>query len=257
MKIRAVLFDVYKTLMQLSPPPENAEASWKTLCEKLLGNENSPTLEMLAERCREVIAREHDSAQKNGIASPEIFWPMVVSEALAGFSKLPESEREAFLLAHARLQRTTRIMPGAAEVFQLLCGQKVKLGIVSNAQPYTLHELRDALESVEISVDIFSPELAFWSFENGFSKPDPYVFSLLTARLRLSGIAPEETLVIGDRLDNDILPARAQGFQTWRLANEPEVQNSESANSDEIAKIPTGDFFRLREFLVKECFGVA
>ena len=58
---------------------------------------------------------------------------------------------------------------------------------------------------------MFDPELRFWSFENGFSKPDPHVFRILTARLEARGISPSETLMVGDRFDNDIEPARAHG----------------------------------------------
>jgi len=33
-------------------------------------------------------------------------------------------------------------------------------------------------------------------------------------------VAPQETLMVGDRLDNDIESARAQGWQTWRLSKD-------------------------------------
>jgi len=41
---------------------------------------------------------------------------------------------------------------------------------------------------------------------------------MLTARLEARGISPTETLMVGDRLDNDIEPARAFGWHTWLLA---------------------------------------
>ncbi|HEY5742061.1 MAG TPA: HAD hydrolase-like protein, partial [Terrimicrobiaceae bacterium] len=59
----------------------------------------------------------------------------------------------------------------------------------------------------------------FWSFVHGFSKPDPYVFQILRARLQNRHIEPSETLLIGDREDNDILPARAAGWNTWQFSN--------------------------------------
>jgi ribonucleotide monophosphatase NagD (HAD superfamily) len=45
----------------------------------------------------------------------------------------------------------------------------------------------------------------------------PVLVQSSSARLRAQGIAPGETLMVGDRVDNDIAPARAQGWQTWRL----------------------------------------
>jgi putative hydrolase of the HAD superfamily len=91
------------------------------------------------------------------------------------------------------------------------------LGIASNAQAYTLRELHEALATHAMGLDLFERDLSFWSFEHGFSKPDPHVFRLLTARLRLLGIAPAETLMVGDRADNDLDPARAHGWQTFAI----------------------------------------
>jgi FMN phosphatase YigB (HAD superfamily) len=94
--------------------------------------------------------------------------------------------------------------------------------LASNAQAYTLRELDAALDGSGLSRAIFEPDLCFFSFAHGFSKPDPHVFRLLTARLRARGIPPHETLMVGDRLDNDIAPARTQGWQTWQLKSPPE-----------------------------------
>jgi FMN phosphatase YigB (HAD superfamily) len=44
---------------------------------------------------------------------------------------------------------------------------------------------------------------------------------MLTARLEARGIAPGETVMVGDRLDNDVEPARAFGWQTWLLTPSP------------------------------------
>jgi FMN phosphatase YigB (HAD superfamily) len=66
-------------------------------------------------------------------------------------------------------------------------------------------------------MEYFARELCFWSFEHGFSKPDPHAFRLLTARLEARGLQSSEALMVGDSLENDIEPARAQGWLTWQL----------------------------------------
>jgi FMN phosphatase YigB (HAD superfamily) len=111
------------------------------------------------------------------------------------------------------------------------------MGIASNAQPYTLRELEGALLGRGLSLAVFTPELCFWSFEHGFSKPDPHVVRLLSARLRARGVRPDDTLMVGDRMDNDIEPARAQGWQTWKLAVAPQGPSE-------------GDWDGLRRFIV-------
>jgi len=93
----------------------------------------------------------------------------------------------------------------------------VQFGIASDSQAYTLRELTVALQGNGLDLSMFDAALRFWSFDNGFSKPDPHVFRILSARLEARGIQPAEILMVGDRLDNDIEPARAHGWQTWQL----------------------------------------
>jgi putative hydrolase of the HAD superfamily len=91
------------------------------------------------------------------------------------------------------------------------------LGIASNAQAYTGPELDAGLAEASLTSAVFAPDLVLWSWQLGFSKPDPYFFQVLLARLAARGIAPGEALMVGDRADNDIAPARAAGLMTWHL----------------------------------------
>ena len=87
---------------------------------------------------------------------------------------------------------------------------------------------------------VFEPDLCFWSYRHGFSKPDPHVFRILTARLEARGLRPAEILMVGDRLDNDIEPARAHGWLTWRLAR---------AAQTDVPPPAAGDWVALRRWL--------
>jgi FMN phosphatase YigB (HAD superfamily) len=53
------------------------------------------------------------------------------------------------------------------------------------------------------------------SFELGLEKPDPAIFSIALER---AGCAASEAVMIGDRLDYDICPARMLGWRTIRVA---------------------------------------
>jgi FMN phosphatase YigB (HAD superfamily) len=106
----------------------------------------------------------------------------------------------------------------AAATLAWLRRQGIPLGIASNSQAYTLRELEEALAAHGLSLEAFSSDLCFWSFRQGFSKPDPHVFHSLTHRLAIRGIPPSGILMVGDRLDNDIQPARAFDWQTWQIA---------------------------------------
>lgn len=226
MSIRAVIFDVYTTILEVGPPPADADALWQQLFEEMLGTPPPLNRTQFSIRTAQVIARRHGDARTRGIQWPEIFWPAVVLEVVPDLTRLPEKNLEDFLFRQMQIGRTLQLADGAADCLRWLNKNQRLLGIASNAQAYTLRELDAALAVAWLDLSVFDPELRFWSFENGFSKPDPHVFRILTARLEARGISPAETLMVGDRLDNDIDPARAQGWQTWQLVSHRQDRQS-------------------------------
>jgi FMN phosphatase YigB (HAD superfamily) len=101
---------------------------------------------------------------------------------------LPPAKLETFIFDHAQLGRSLQIMPDCAPVLRECVRRGILLGIVSNAQAYTLREFRLALSHASLDPAIFQADLTFWSFQHGFSKPDPHVFQILGARLQNRGI---------------------------------------------------------------------
>jgi len=217
MKLRAAIFDVYTTILEVGPPPRNADALWQQLFEEMLGKPPPVSRTEFSVRTARIIAHRHAAAKLLGIHWPEIQWPTVVLEAIPSLARLPAAGRDDFLFRQMQLGRTLRLADGAVECLRRFHDNGILLGIASNAQAYTLRELTAALQGTGLNLSVFDRELCFWSFEHGFSKPDPHVFRILTARLEARGIIPGEMLMVGDRLDNDIEPARAQGWQTWHL----------------------------------------
>jgi FMN phosphatase YigB (HAD superfamily) len=217
MTIRAVIFDIYGTLLEVGPPPPDADARWQRLCRDLLHTE--PRLGRLdfSLATSRVIARLHQAARDRGIPWPEVHWPSVVAEVLPELAQLPRPNQEEFLFRHIQTGHTTSMTEDTAAALRSLKERASLLGIASNAQAYTLRELEEALATQALDMHLFEHDLCFWSFEHGFSKPDPHVFQILTARLAARGIHPAEILMVGDRFDNDITPAQAHGWQTWQV----------------------------------------
>lgn len=219
MNIRAVIFDIYKTLLTVEPPAADAAQQWTTLCRRMLPAQAAELpLAEFGRRCQALIEHEHTTARLRGIPFPEICWPTIVANVIPSLASLPAAQRAEFIFEQIRLWHTVRLAPGAGDVLKRLVRARLPLGLVSNCQPYTMRELDEALATERLRRKIFDPFLCFLSFEHGFSKPDPHVFRLLAARLAARGIRPEEALVVGDREDNDIEPARAQDFPTWLLS---------------------------------------
>ena len=78
----------------------------------------------------------------------------------------------------------------------------------------------------------------------GVSKPDPGFFQKM---IEMSPFSPAETLYVGDRLDNDILPAARLGLRTalvnrgpwatiWR--DDPAVSQVPTLRIDSLAELP-------------------
>ena len=57
-------------------------------------------------------------------------------------------------------------------------------------------------------------DLIVTSAEEGVAKPDPGIFRIALNR---AGCAPEQAVMIGDRIDNDIVPAKQMGMKTVRI----------------------------------------
>jgi FMN phosphatase YigB (HAD superfamily) len=225
-----VIFDVYHTLLHVGPPPADAVRRWEIVWRDSLAKVPLVTLEELTTRCTSIIQHEHGAARAIGISYPEVLWAQVMVEAVPELSRLDRSALDELLYQHAQLQRTVSLMDGAADVLEALSRQQAVMGIASNSQAYTLRELDAALRTEKLDRSLFVPELCFWSFSFGFSKPDPHVYRFLDTRLRALGVRSGETLMVGDRADNDIQIAQAQGWQTWQLLSAPAPGAEHSGN---------------------------
>jgi HAD superfamily hydrolase (TIGR01509 family) len=95
-------------------------------------------------------------------------------------------------------------IPGMAEVLFALRSAGYRLGLIANQPPTISHVLNQRglngiFETMAIS-DVV-----------GISKPDPGLFEYA---LKKAGIDPEEAVMVGDRIDNDIVPAKKIGMRT-------------------------------------------
>lgn len=89
--------------------------------------------------------------------------------------------------------------------------ERYRLGVIAN-QPAGTGE---RLERYGL-LDYF--DVCVSSGEVGIEKPDAAIFHLA---LEQAGCVPTESVMIGDRLDNDIRPAKALGFRAVRILQGP------------------------------------
>lgn len=84
---------------------------------------------------------------------------------------------------------------------------KYKLGVIANQLPGAAERLARFGLDRHLSVIVSSAEF-------GAEKPDPSIF---LAALEKAGCKPERAVMVGDRPDNDIKPARALSMMTVRV----------------------------------------
>jgi putative hydrolase of the HAD superfamily len=211
--VRAVICDIYGTLLHVAPPPPNSEERWLNGCREII--RHTLSLTEFNTRCAEAVASQHITRHAEGESFPEVDWLAAVRTALP----VPVDSESAVLISnlHAACSRTCTAMPGALTALESLHRAGILLGIASNAQHYT----RDELIHAGFHWSSFHPDLLFLSGEHGFAKPSPRVFAFLTQKLSALGIQPHETLMAGDSTEKDISPARTANWQTWLIGGEP------------------------------------
>lgn len=98
-----------------------------------------------------------------------------------------------------------RLFPDTIECLEKL-HQYYRIGIIANQSLGS----KERLETFGILKYI---DLVVASAEEGVAKPDKRIFEIALERARCK---PEETVMVGDRLDNDIIPANEIGmFTIW------------------------------------------
>jgi HAD superfamily hydrolase (TIGR01549 family) len=135
---------------------------------------------------------------------------------------------------HAFVQQSGKYRKELEEPYPEACAllsalvSRYSLGIIANQPAGTLERLEVYGMTPYISVCLSSTEV-------GLRKPDPAIFKLA---LEQAGCEPHHAVMIGDRIDNDIKPARALGLKTVRVLQGPaRMQQPRSAGEEADATV--------------------
>ena len=126
----------------------------------------------------------------------------------------------------------------AVSILDALKSKGFKLGVIANQTPGARQRLAKwgLLRYFEIVAA---------SAELGIAKPDPAIFRWA---LNQAGCAPQNAVMVGDRLDNDIAPANRLGLHTVRLLRGLGAYH-EPQSADEIPEYTIQSFSELFAFL--------
>jgi HAD superfamily hydrolase (TIGR01549 family) len=182
-----VFFDLGNTLI-------SEEAAVEARIRQLVG-----CLERHGRRCS-----IEDTRRALQEASAE-FAPRQITAAIAKLTDDPGLRRTAEV--DARYPKELEApYDGAGQVLHALSSH-YRIGVIANQSAGTEERLIKWGLMPFVSLCLASAEL-------GLEKPDPAIFRLALSRAECT---PGEAVMIGDRLDNDIRPARLQGWKTIRI----------------------------------------
>lgn len=139
----------------------------------------------------------------------------------AVFAQLPvavtRQQSEYFACIYTVLFSRPYAMPGMSNMLTALSDRNIPLGIVSNAQSFTMALVNYFATQQDIETTgwgMFDPKLSSLSFEKGVVKPDERMFKPLTKELSSRQIVAQDCLFVGNDMYRDIYPAHKAGFKT-------------------------------------------
>lgn len=240
--VRAVVFDAVGTLLVAQPRVADVYhlAGWQ--------HGSLRSREEVASRLREVYAASETACPGEpaaNLVSPLVRqptsegrererWQQVVA---AVFDDVPDAVPAIFhqLWRHFAEPAHWRLAAGAAGVLDELARRGYRLAIGSNFDR-RLHAVAAGHPALQAC------ERTFVSSELGFPKPDPRFFASVQALL---GLPAAEVLMVGDDWTNDILGARAAGWQALYLAGNGNPPGTGKADLgglvDLLARLPGAD----------------
>ncbi|MGH3026937.1 MAG: HAD family hydrolase [Gaiellaceae bacterium] len=214
--LRAVLFDWGDTLFHFAYDEELLEAGWEAGLATL-DHDGLPGPDETAARFRE----QYLPLLFVPGSVDEVEYPGMIRELLEGFGvEVDDGALDQFLAAeHGAWEPARQMGAQTHALLDSLRDRGLATGLVSNAfdPGWLLHEDLARMGLAErLDAAVFSSEI-------GKRKPHPAIFEAVLSRL---GVAPEETLFVGDRRYEDVRGAKELGMTTvlalWFRADDDE-----------------------------------
>jgi putative hydrolase of the HAD superfamily len=217
--LQCLLFDVYGTLLISGSGDVGTamqtiqdDAQFKQL---LLEFNIEHPARMVLKNFFGTIARHHERLNASGIDYPEVKIDQIWMQVLGWHNR---DMARSFAMAFELIANPVFPMPGLLELVKYV-RERCCMGIISNAQFYT-PLLLEKFFKAPLKNAGFARDLLIFSYQTAYAKPSEHLFYMAKQRLEKRGIAPSETLYLGNDMGNDILPAQKIGFKTALFAGD-------------------------------------
>lgn len=248
--VRAVIFDVYGTLLisgcgevgSATDQPTESISRSDPMAEALIAIGVTASSEPSeggpfegGPRREDLIAmiRDHNQrAQSEDRPSPEVEILSVWRDLMIAFGHADVAEDPKRLQMAAAtfeaIANPTWPMPGAADLIQSLADSGRSLGIVSNAQVFTI-DLVESLTGQRLHEGPFDLDLCVFSNRYRQSKPGPRLFAVLRSMLDRSGVRADQAVYVGNDMLNDVWAAKQAGLRTaWFVGDQRSARPREN-----------------------------
>jgi putative hydrolase of the HAD superfamily len=236
--VRAVIFDVYGTLVNYWRAGFEARRSREALLVEAFSgvvdrfgmgetlaaiNPSAPPAQTLCDFYNGLLALNRQKSAGGGAATEvrveEVWAAIAMILKRNGYKAGGAGFARRLAYTYNFLSMGRELYPGAADALKKLKDGNIVLGILSNAQFYTPIDLTLMLRDQSAGVindcnEIFDTDLTFLSCEYGFVKPSEALYRRLFDALYEYQIAPDQTVIAGNDLSEDIAPAAALGMRT-------------------------------------------
>lgn len=226
-QIRAVIFDVYGTLLisgsgDVGSADADDRGDFIGAALAAVGYPDDgpiPTIDELHGQIKQSNeTRKTDQCPKPEVDIVEIWRRTIRDIGAPDFA----DDTEAIVRLAAEYEsraNPTWPMPGAAPLLAGLPDQEFELGIVSNAQVFTVRLVEDLLQQ-SLAGGGFDLDLCIFSNRFRQAKPGPRLFDVLRDGLGRRGIQPHQAVYVGNDMLNDVWAASVAGLKTAWFAGD-------------------------------------
>jgi HAD superfamily hydrolase (TIGR01549 family) len=191
--IKLIVFDLWKTLVYKDVPHSTVNKIREEMGLKIDGKRFMKDFERVVE------TKKWESRYE-------------AYKALCEETDIETTDENINKIMHIRdsAELKTLTFPHTVSMLKQLKENGYRLGLISNSTAFSIEaaEKLGFLELIDYKV---------FSFDVGIIKPDPRIFERM---LEISGFEPNEVIMVGDKMDDDVLPAREVGmnaihFRSW------------------------------------------
>ncbi len=190
---------------------------WRTLAYRDV--DYSTTARMLEKTGVKIPKKEFIKVFENAIQTRKWKSKQDAYENLCKEMGLETTKQNVELLMKIRdvAEAKVKLFPHTIPMLEKLREQEYKIGLISNSTQFSIELVKEKTGLLEFV------DHALFSYQAGFIKPDLTMFKRI---LETADCKPGEAVMIGDKLEDDVLPARRLGMHAIHFENIEQLKKS-------------------------------